>query len=200
MQTRFEIDRTPQDLEQLARASAQSPWPRQASTAKFGRGMWGWVLFVLMAILLFTLPHPAPAHRAVSSTPGTGYVSWFAGTLIGAVLGLGALMAIKARARRRRADRQLAARQPHVLELQEQGVLLSLDRVQTLWRWEAMDQVLDTPTAFLLRFPRARKWLILPKRAIADAADVAVIGEMLQSQIALAQGRLPDIAGGGAVR
>jgi hypothetical protein len=72
--------------------------------------------------------------------------------------------------------------QPCTIELDEEGVHIVSSRSDSRYSWSAFKALCETPTAFLL-YTNPFNFMITPKRAFADEAQMSEFSEMVNRHI-----------------
>ncbi len=168
--------------------------PPQASSKKFSRGLIGWMLFVGLAVMLFTMLNnaadpttaPAPARAEAKSRNATLLRAGTAFSALGVllVLGLIALALYLRRSRRGLANGRVAVR------LDESEVVMTTAYRQDTLRWDAMLDVVETDRMFVLPNVGPHP-LVLPKRGFASSGEVDAARAILAERVVRTAQRAP---------
>jgi hypothetical protein len=183
----------------LAEAGKLPPLPAPKQPLKFGRGLFGWVLFLGMAVMLFLLmqertgrpgqpprPRPPDAFTRDFLLPIAPWVVLF--LVIWVIVFRQLRKSASAYKALWESDEQL--RMPQTFETGDDGVELSSAAVSTRWKWEAFVGLDETTSLFVLRLPRDLR-LIVPKRALQHPGELDAFRETLRSRVAAPTGGFP---------
>ena len=73
---------------------------------------------------------------------------------------------------------------PRVMEISDDGVRLSDDAGSTQWKWSAFDGWAETANLLLLRESGSNSYVIIPKRAVAGAAELDLLRSVVRARAA----------------
>jgi hypothetical protein len=175
--------------------AAQRAFAPPVDTIRFGRGLIGWILFVALAVMLFTLLNNGTGRASrvgtVAPRQATAPKSWLfpTGVAVSVAGGLmfASLLAINAYVRRSRRPMKNA----HVtVRLEDQGVAVTTAYREDGITWDGMRDVSETQEHFILQTVGPHP-VILPKRGFADAGDVDQVRRTLAARVIRTAQRAP---------
>jgi hypothetical protein len=193
MQLSFEY--TPEDFKELAKVG-QLNAPGQSKRTR--RGLFGWLLFIVLGLLLVYLVNlrKAPPVAAPTATPSN--VDWRSVVLDALpwliMFGFVAFIFIRLRfpsaamIRKRLGEHLLTS-----MVIDEAGVRSAAGPAETFWKWEAFDKFVETEKVFCLRLTNATTYVNIPKRAASDPATAGELRSILESRIQPPTGAFPVI-------
>jgi hypothetical protein len=146
---------------------------------KAGRGIFGWVLFIGLAVMLFVVlqSNKRPPGAGASPGPtGSGDGPWYlqfwvfvpGGVFVAFLI---AFAVAVVRGGRRAFDREPIYHRMHTVHIGADGISLTNAVEQTSIRWEGYVKFGESANVFLL-FTSKNSAQIIPKRAFATPADV----------------------------
>jgi len=163
---------------------APTTHPKAASTRQpsFGRGIFGWVLFIGLAIFLFQVlqKRPGGAPLATKQTAPLSHLLW---PIILFFCGIAGVMIGFTMIRRRRLDSDLqAANEITMWVLTPDGLEQVGNHKRNFWRWEHFTSFAETDSLFVLRItPQSAKFL--PKLLIPDSHTFEIARGLLVEKI-----------------
>jgi hypothetical protein len=193
---RLEFTYTPEDLAEAAKALGKALPPGQVRGATF-RGVFGWLLFIGLAVMLFMFlsRRNSPPRPRATTLPRGDLLGTFT-ALVPWILIFGFIWFFAFRNHRRRFKRLLdespELQQPQTLDLGEDGIQLSAGLVTTTWKWAGLTGVLDTPNLLLLRTSNMAA-IAIPKRAASGPGELARLQALVASRVAAPTGAFPVI-------
>lgn len=158
--------------------------PKAASTRppSFGRGIFGWVLFISLAVMLFHVLEKRPGGAPLA-TKQTAPPSHLLRPIILFLCGIAGVMVGFTMIRRRRLDLDLQAVNDITLwVLTEEGLEQVGSHKRTFWRWQHFTSFAETDSLFVLRItPQSAK--LLPKLLIPDSHTLEIVRGLLVEKI-----------------
>jgi magnesium-transporting ATPase (P-type) len=194
VQIRLEFQYTWDELKEAQKAHAKK------ATRGGGRsGLLGWLLFILLAMLLFMIqmgkrgPAAAPPF-APAPAPRT-WADWYDAYKMIIWVGLFVVMFIfffvrALRDARKRFEREPAAHRLQTVEITEGGLSQSTHTSSTQYKWDAFIRQLETPNVFILYLTEAT-FLLLPKRAFPGQAEIDAFREFVSRVVSPPQHAFP---------
>jgi hypothetical protein len=155
------------------------------------RGLLGWLMFILLAILLFIIQsgkrHPTTGPPLIPAAAPRTWADWY--DYYKVVLWVGLFVAafvfffVRAlRDARKRFEREPAAHRLQTIEITEGGLSQSTHASSTQYKWEAFTRQVETPNLFLLYLTEVT-FLLLPKRAFASKDEIDAFRELATSVV-----------------
>jgi hypothetical protein len=186
---RLEFTYEPDDFEQMAKvirkqfAPAKKPKHTSLSTREFSIL---WLAIPAAVAGFFWLKLESPAQpRSIGSNNSTGegfpllIVFVFALIALVSVILLIALVRFQVRIQ---FARNTSLGEPQVAQLDEDGISITGPTSSTLWLWKGFLNWNETETVFLLQ-QSPKFYVIIPKRAAADALQLAVTRLLIGSHV-----------------
>ena len=164
----------PADLREAQRVAN-----RNRPTSSVGRGIVGWVVFLVLALLfIYLLQARRPATVPPGAPPAAGSMSTWLVPFVPWVVVLLFVCVVVFRSRHAAARNNPILQQLVGFHLDEGGVTTTTGAVRTHFGWDGLDRLIETDHQFLIRETNSRSWLSLPKRAIADPAEVLAVRDL----------------------
>jgi hypothetical protein len=172
---------------------------RSRRTGKYRRGIIGWVLFVALATTLFLIlqrnnvavapPPVSPSPQPLFSSLILPLIPWLT---IFIVIWVSVFVAL------RRAPRRAWEGQPreHLVkrwQISNECVVIDMGDSKSEMKWSVFLKYVETPTLFLL-YSSKFSFYMVPKRAFADAAQLAEFAALLSQHIQPQTQAFPVIA------
>jgi hypothetical protein len=186
VQNEFEFNYTPDDLKTAAKIISSQG---RASTTRFGRGIFGWILFIGLAITLYfiesrkgTASSPIPQIRRSPAIDQHNVLVFYISLALAITFVISWIFFFR-QARKRTLLNHPALQERQKLEILESGLTLSTSLASTHWQWAAFDRVVDAPVALLLRVQKNNTWIMIPKRLIGPESNGGATMEYIQSRI-----------------
>lgn len=184
---RIEFQHTVDDLKE-AEAAAQHG-PEHVSRRWYPwQGLFGWVLFIGLAIMLFVLlrrgggrggrPAAAPITPDLFPDKLLAIVPWL---LIFGFIWFFVFQQLR-RQVNQRWERTPSLHRPQTVTADAEGLSWNDPLVQTRYRWEVFTKFAETPRLFLLD-QEGIGWHFIPKRAFPDEAALSAFRELLQRSV-----------------
>jgi hypothetical protein len=178
------------DYREAIQAISKSAQKAGVGGLKFGRGVFGWVLFIGLAIMLFIFMRQrqaTPSAPAPTPPPPTKDDPWQAIVPIlpwALVFGFVYFFVIRRLrgAQQRQWDKLPHMHRPRTIEIDDEGVTMSEETSSTRMNWAHFQKFEETPNLFLLYVADIMSDFI-PKRAFADQAAVDAVRELFQQNI-----------------
>jgi hypothetical protein len=170
----LEFTYTPQDMQEWSAAAlteANKEAKKQQRAAQGGRSVIGWVAFVGLAVFLFLMmqrKQPPGAVRVSSPDPWPMLIRMSPFILIIAALWIFAKFGggwLGRRGARKLWEREATLKEPHTIEITDEGVRLASTSSSTAWKWPNFTHLTETANLFLLKQSDGTH-LIVPKRAV----------------------------------
>jgi magnesium-transporting ATPase (P-type) len=183
---RLEFQYTWDELREAQKAHANKRTRGGAGGRRSG-GLLGWLMFILLAILLFIIQFNKRGRSAVQpSNPAPAPQSWadwyeYYKVVLWAGLFVAAFVFFFVRAlrdARKRFEREPAAHRLQTVEITEGGLSQSTHASSTQYKWEAFIRQLETPNLFVLYVTEVT-FLLLPKRAFAGQDEINAFRELV---------------------
>ena len=190
---RLEFTYTPDDLAETAKALRAGGGGKKWHLS---RGVFGWLLFVGLAVMLFMLlsRNPAPRAATVPAAPARGPFATVILPLVPWVLIFGFIWFFVFRQIRGQYKRlwqeNSELQQPQTLDMDDDGVRLSSTLSTTTWHWPAFVKVIETPSLLLLE-TSSKTHLLIPKRAAADPGQLEALRALLAAHVSAPTGAFP---------
>jgi hypothetical protein len=166
---RIEFQYTLEDLQEARRIGTRNG----PSSTNFKRGIFGWILFIGLALLMVFLLNqqkPAPASPVVapaSSVPPKDLFTTLLIPMIPWLLLVLFLWVVIFRYRRGYGlKKSPLLMKPISMEIDEHGIFSSDGPTHTRWEWGAFDKTVESPDRFFLRLNGSTNFIIIPKRAL----------------------------------
>jgi hypothetical protein len=188
----------------VAASKLASKLPRSAGTRSGRRSVFGWLLFVGLAVILFQLLNnqsnrsSPPAGSPVSSpSPPANSREGFLEILLPFgpwLLIFGVIWFFVFRQLRNSARKALAEnpqfQQLQVLDMDAQGVRLATPLASTQWKWASFSRMTETAELLLLQLPE-RAFLVIPKRAFSGPEQEAKLRRIVAENLHEHTGAFP---------
>jgi len=184
----LEFHYTPEDLAEMAKARGDLAGKKAGRPV---RSLLGWGLFIGLAVVLFLLlssqkkPPATPPPPPAAPPPESFFVA-FVLPFIPWVLIFGFIWFFVFRQMRgvaRRAwEKNLELHQQHTLEVGDDGLRLATPLAESFWRWPNFVGMTETANLVLLHMTN-EAYLMIPKRAAADAARLEELKAILAAHV-----------------
>jgi len=166
-------------------------WAAHAAHRSSGRrffgdakGIFAWVLFVGLAIMLFILlrrPTSSAVAQPAPQSSGPDLGLWLSVAFL--VLFCSFVVFIIVWVRFKRARKDQPNEQPHQKwDLADSGVIIDLGTSRTQMQWGAFCRSLEASTVFLL-YATQYSYHVVPKRAFASAEQTAEFADLVHRHI-----------------
>ena len=172
----------------IAKGAAAPAAPAPRHRAQFARGLFGWVLFLALAVMLYMLLSRDNARLGRRLVP-SGHL-WVG--MIAFAAGVGAVFASFLMLRRLRWAEARRQGPAHVT-FSEDGLTETRGAVRRLAYWSAFHSFAETPHLFVLR-ERPDFGRVFPKRQFADDAAIEATRQLLAAKLARPPEALPPEA------
>ena len=199
---------TPEDIAAAAKAAAALPKSANAKNSfKFGRGVFGWLLFIGLAIMLFMVLNAGNQRSnnpsrgggspaAAPSAPMTRYdfLSDFVVPFVPWILIFFFIWFFVFRQLRKYGFRTIADdpqfQQVQSLDVDADGVHLATPLAETRWKWANFSGMSETPELLFVHL-RDRSVLVIPKRAFSTPQQLDEMRATIRANVSEHTGAFP---------
>jgi hypothetical protein len=191
---RIEFDYTPNDLKEALRWQAA----QKRRKMRFGRGLFGWLLFVTIAALVFVwlrVPAPGSVPPPVSANSASANSDWdvFFAVFPWVIVAVAVLALILFRSARRHMmiwKKYVHIRQTQTFVFDDDGVRAETVFYESLYRWPFFVRWGESRNLLLLVLPGDLQ-LFIPKRALATEKDLEQLRQLFRAGVTEAAGGFP---------